>query len=127
MNYPTLFGFLMERAVTKRDKKQSETLIVCEKMFSFESCIPAGSTQHIRTEKSSNNKTANFVRVPRTRSVHEDNQTLFATYGADCLFICMCTGRLAVPVVVWMACGTHFFINLIFNEYEYSRKVDGHI
>ena len=25
----------------------------------------------------------------------------------------MCTWCLAVPVVVWMACSTHFFINLI--------------
>ena len=39
-------------------------------------------------------------------------KTLFATYGADCLFIRMCTGRLAVPVVVWVTCGTHFFINI---------------
>lgn len=27
----------------------------------------------------------------------------------------MCTGRLAVPVVVWVACGTHFFLYVIFN------------
>ena len=33
-------------------------------------------------------------------------------HSADCLFIRMCTGRLAVPVVVWVACGTHFFINI---------------
>ena len=79
-----------------------------------------GCTRHKRTEKSSNNKPANFVRVRGTRSVHEDNQTLFATYGADCLFIRMCTGRLAVPVVVWEACGTHFFYNLIAYKYEYS-------
>ena len=71
-----------------------------------------GCTRHKRTEKSSDNKTANFVRVLGIRSVHEDNQTLFATYGADCLFIRMCTGCLAVPVVVWVACGTHFFINI---------------
>ena len=71
------------------------------------------SAECVRTEKSSNNKTANFVRVRGTRNVHEDKSKLFAhRLGADCLFIRMCTGRLAVPVVVWVACGTHFFINI---------------
>ena len=84
-------------------------MIVCEKMFNFTMRTLQGVRDISRTKRSSNNKTANFVRVFGIRSVHEDNQTLFATYGADCLFIRMCTGRLAVPVVVWMACGTHFF------------------
>lgn len=65
-----------------------------------------------RTEKSSNNKTANFVRVRGTRNVHEDNKHCSQLHSADCLFICMCTGRLAEPVVVWVACSTHFFINI---------------
>ena len=43
---------------------------------------------------------------------------MFATnLGADCLFIYMCTGRLAVPVVVWVACSTHFFMAKTFLTY----------
>ena len=95
----------------KENKKQSETLIVYEKMFNFGECFLRKMHTKIILERSSNNKTANFVRVRGTRNVHEDNQTLFAHhFGADCLFIRMCTGCLAVPVVVWTNLAVRTFL-----------------
>lgn len=71
-----LFGVIF---VLTYIKKQSKTLIVCEKMFNFTVRTSYWGRDISRTEKSSNNKTANFVRVRGTQNVHEDNQTLFAT------------------------------------------------
>ena len=102
------------------DKKQPKPLMVCEKMFS--SVVHSRkSVQDILGQKGPRMTKPPILFGCLAFDMHTgDNQTCsFTIFGADCLFIRMCAGCLAVPVVVWLDFAVRTFcfkLNIFLNS-----------
>ena len=97
-------------------KKESENNVYAryfsKKMFNFVMCSLCGAHNIIELKGPQTTKPPILFECVALEMYTRIIKHCSQLHSADCLFIRMCTGRLAVPVVVWVACGTHFFINI---------------